>query len=331
MTYIILALLLFISFFGTYFFRKLAIHKKVLDIPSERSSHNIPTPKGGGLAIVLTWYLGITGLFFLSIIEKKLYFALLTGILLAFISLLDDLISLKPLLRLIIQCITAVVALWFLKGVASINVFGFVFSSPLILFPVTILGMIWFINLFNFMDGIDGYASIECVFIVLAMYIFTGSEIFLVLVASVLGFLYWNWPKAKIFMGDVGSTQLGFVLIILGIYYHNTTDFKIIYWIMLSSLFWFDATLTLVRRWINRENLSLAHKKHAYQRIVQAGFSHLKTDIYAMFINILILILVFITYYYKSMIVPGFLLTILLLICITWTIDKKYHFSNNGQ
>ena len=89
-------------------------------------------------------------------------------------------------------------------------------------------------------------------------------------------------------MGDVGSTQLGFILIILGIYFHNTSDLDIFYWLLLSSLFWFDATFTLIRRMINKETLSHAHKKHAYQRIVQSGFSHQRTLLFAIAINITI-------------------------------------------
>ena len=176
------------------------------------------------------------------------------------------------------------------------------------------------------MDGADGFASIEAIVISLVLFIFAGSWELLLLAASVLGFLYWNWPKAKIFMGDVGSTQLGFILVILGIHYHNTLDFSIFNWLMISSPFWFDATLTLFRRWKNGDNLSQAHRKHAYQRFILAGNSHLKLDIRLLELNLVILILVIFYRAIDMFKVPIFVLTILILYLITRWIDRKLPF-----
>jgi len=315
-----------LSFLGTMVLRKIALKQKMLDIPTERSSHDIPTPRGGGLAIVITWYIGISVLFYLKVINSDLYFALLSGILLAIISFIDDFTDIKPIIRIIIQFVTAIIALIMLEGINPLNIHGLKISSNYFLFPLTIVGIVWFINLFNFLDGIDGYASIETLIIALVAFIFTGNSINLVLMACVAGFLYWNRPKAKIFMGDVGSTQLGFILVILGIYFHNTGDFSIIHWLMLSSPFWFDATLTLFRRWRNREKLSRAHKKHAYQRIVQAGFSHLQTNLILIMISILIFVLILLSRIYQFLIIPFFLLNILFLYWLTRQADKKKPF-----
>lgn len=323
---ILLSGLLLISFLGTGMIRNVALKYKVIDIPVKRSSHSVPTPRGGGIAIVISWYIGISALFILGRLEKHIYMALMTGVLLGIIGFLDDLYSLKPSMRLVIQLITTLVALFFLDeyhlNFNSLNAF----IVNVLQLAVTIIGIIWFINLFNFLDGIDAYASLETIFIAAGIYFFVRDPILLILIFSVLGFLYWNWPKARIFMGDIGSTQLGFVVIILGIYYHKTTDFHIVYWLMLTSIFWFDATLTLIRRLINREKLSTAHKKHAYQRIVQAGFSHLKTDLYALIINAIILSVVLISYYWKALIIPGIALIVLLLYGTTRVIDKRYPF-----
>jgi len=323
--YLLVGLLL-ISFTGTYIIQKIAVQRNVLDIPNERSSHSIPTPRGGGLAIVISWYAGIIVLYLLDVLDKNLFLALLTGILLAIISLLDDIVSLKPLVRFFIQVITAVVAFYFLGGISSVNFTGIEISTNFILYPVSIIGIVWFINLYNFLDGIDAYASIEACFIGLSLFIFTNNIVNLILVASVLGFIYWNRPKAKIFMGDVGSTQLGFILAILGIYFHNTTNFNIVYWIMLTSLFWFDATFTLLRRWRNNENLSEAHKKHTYQRIVQAGFTHAKTVYYSLFINGILFGFVFISYHYRFLQIPAFVGIVSLLFGITRLVDKRKPF-----
>jgi Fuc2NAc and GlcNAc transferase len=298
----------------------------MIDIPNERSSHVSPTPRGGGLAIVITWYIGITILFYFNIIERNLYYALLCGLLLAFISLMDDLINLKPIIRLIVQVLTAGGALFFLKGINSVHIGGFYFDYNIVLLPIAIIGIVWFINLYNFLDGIDGYASIEAIMVAIGLYLFTGNLVLLILISSVIGFLFWNWPKAKIFMGDVGSTQLGFILIILGIYFHNSQQFTIIHWLILTSPFWFDATLTLFRRWRNKEKLSQAHKKHAYQRMVQAGFSHLKTDIYLIGINLILITLLVVVTEYSVLLLPVFISVIIFLYWITRQIDKRKTF-----
>lgn len=297
-----------------------------MDIPNERSSHLIPTPRGGGLAIVIAWYSGITVLFFSDLIGSDLYLALMSGLLLAVISLFDDIFTLKPGIRLLTQSASAIIAFYFLHGIDQVDLSVLSIKSVYILYPVSIIGIVWFINLFNFLDGIDGYASLEAIMISLVMYLFTGNIVCLILICSILGFLFWNWPKAKIFMGDIGSTQLGFILIILGIYFHNKSDLSIIQWLMLSSLFWFDATLTLFRRWKNKERITVAHKKHAYQRAVQSGFSHQKTLIYSLIINLIIIGLVLISKRYDFLLIPLFLINVLFLYWITKLIDKKIPF-----
>ncbi len=269
---VIIAALGFLSYLLTYLIRNFALRNKMVDIPNERSLHVIPTPKGGGIAIVLTWYVGITLLYFYGIIEHKLYFALLSGIMLALVSLADDLKGLSPHIRLIVQFLTAILAFYFLSGLRPLVIPELNINYNFYIYPFVIIGMVWFINLFNFMDGVDGFASVEVITISAVLFIMSWNLVTILLIACVTGYLCWNWPKAKIFMGDVGSTQLGFILIVLGIYYHNTLEFSILNWIMLTSPFWFDATLTLLRRWRNKEKLSEAHCKHAYQRIVQAGF-----------------------------------------------------------
>jgi Fuc2NAc and GlcNAc transferase len=176
------------------------------------------------------------------------------------------------------------------------------------------------------MDGVDGFASLEAMTICLVIFILSGNVINLLLIACLSGFLFWNWPKAKIFMGDVGSTQLGFILVVLGIYFHNIYKFSILNWIMLSSPFWFDATLTLYRRWRNGEKLSEAHRKHVYQRIVQSGFSHLKVNMWLLVINGFVLLMILIYREFKILQIPLFFLTIFLYYRITRIVDKRMPF-----
>ena len=322
-----LFIIIFISsFILTWLVRLTAIKKSLLDIPNERSSHNIPTPRGGGLAIAITWFIGISYLNFIGKINSNLYYALLSGILISIISFIDDIFSLKSTPRIIIQAISTALALYFIGGVSKIDLGFFIFENKLILTTLAFVGIIWFINLFNFIDGIDGYAASESIFVFLGLYLILGNSFLFLMVMAVAGFIPWNWDKAKIFMGDIGSTLLGFSIIIIALYFNKTGEFNILNSLILTSLFWFDATLTLFRRYLNKEKLSEAHKKHAYQRIVQFGFSHQKTVLISIFINIILLLITLFSYYNNKLTLLCFTLSLVLLFIVNKLIDNKKSF-----
>ena len=130
-------------------------------------------------------------------------------------------------------------------------------------------------------------------------------------------------------MGDVGSTLLGYTLGIFAIYENNLGEIPIFVFVILSSVFWFDATLTLIRRIRNRENITKAHKKHAYQRIVQYGYSHRKTVIFLFFLNVILLGLAWIAFACYKLIIPAFVINILFLYFINRKIDRKMPFPVN--
>ncbi len=298
----------------------------MVSVPNERSLHNTPTPNGGGLAIVITWYAGITIFYLNGIIDKVLFYSLLSGILLAIVSLIDDVIGLKPLIRLIVQFISAILAFIFLNGLRSLIIPEIEMNYQFIIYPLTIIGMVWFINLFNFMDGVDGFASVEAIIICAVLFVFSWNFSTILLIICITGFLCWNWPKAKIFMGDVGSTQLGFILVVFGIYFHNTLEFSILNWIMLASPFWFDATLTLFRRWRNGEKLSQGHRKHVYQRIIQMGLSHEKVNYFLIIINLITIMMIIFYRGYKFMQIPLFVFSMIFFYAITKYVDGKVPF-----
>ncbi len=283
----VLFIFLLLSFVLTYLVKYLADKKNLMDVPNERSSHNTPTPRGGGLAIAITWFSGICYLFFTHQIEQNLFYALLSGILISGISFLDDIYTLKSLPRIIVQSFSAFLALYFIGGFQELDLGFTIITNTYLLNTIGFVGILWFINLFNFIDGIDGYSSTGAVIISSVLYFFIQDILLLLLVVSVLGFIPWNWQKAKIFMGDIGSTLLGFTIAVLIINYNNQHQFSIIYGLIITSVFWFDATFTLIKRFRNKEKLSQAHRKHAYQRIVQFGFSHQKTVIISILINLL--------------------------------------------
>ncbi|MBN2816774.1 MAG: glycosyltransferase family 4 protein [Campylobacterales bacterium] len=310
------------SFILTYFVKEFALKKSLVAEINERSSHTVPTPHGGGIAIALTWFGGITYLYITNVIEFSLYGALLSGVIISVISYVDDLIELSPKIRLLAQALTAFFGLYFLGGLHEINLFFFQIDYVYFTNIFAFFMIIWFINLYNFLDGIDGYAGSEAIFIALGAYTLFGGEHFLVLAAAVLGFLLWNWHKAKIFMGDVGSTLLGYNVAIFTIYYANEHSSNFWIFILLFSLFWFDATLTLLRRYKNGEKLSQAHKKHTYQRLVQSGWRHDKVVLASILVNLFILSLIYII---DSTALLLFI-TLILLFFIVKFVDKKKEF-----
>lgn len=209
-----------------------------------------------------------------------------------------------------------------LGGLEAINFGFFTVENQIVTNVFAFFMIVWFINLYNFLDGIDGYAGSEALFLAIAGLLLFGGEHFIVLAVSVLGFLFWNWHRAKIFMGDVGSTLLGYTVAIFTIYYANESSQNLWIWIMLFGLFWFDATLTLFRRYKNGDKLSQAHRKHAYQRLTQSGWSHQKVVIWSIAINLLLLLVILLI----PNILASFVTTILLLYIIIKFVDYKKTF-----
>ena len=211
----------------------------------------------------------------------------------AVVGLIDDIIELSPKLRMIVFALVGATGLYIIGGLDTITFGLFDISNPIITSIIAMLLILWYINLTNFIDGIDSYLAMKFIFLSVAGLILFGADHFAVLGVSVLGFLYWNWHKAKIFMGDVGSTLLGYTIAIITIYYANIEATNLWIWVTLYGVFWFDATVTLVRRLLNGEKPSVPHKKHAYQRLTQAGWSHSKVTLHALGLNVVIFLLVY--------------------------------------
>jgi Fuc2NAc and GlcNAc transferase len=326
-----LLFLVLLSFALTYLVRKITIKYSIIDIPNERSSHTVSTPRGGGMAVAFTWFVGISYFWWNNKITIDIYLGLLTAIPLVIMGAIDDIISLKPSIRFAIQLLTAGVALYFIGGLNAIIFEGGPIKEIHIFNVLAFFAIIWSINLFNFLDGIDGYIGTEVIFIGISIYLLTNDMLGLLLAASVLGFLFLNWQKAKIFMGDVGSTLLGFTIAVLAIYHQNTCSASLGVWLILTSVFWFDATVTLLRRVKNKEKLSQAHRKHAYQRIVQAGFSHQKTVLYSLLLNIIGFGLAWLCIKYPKLEIIFLVLDILLLYIVMRLIDKRKPFEYSKQ
>lgn len=267
----------------TWKVRAIALSRGILDVPNDRSSHSAPTPRGGGIAIVVTTTLALAVSASLRVLPADLFVALAGGgAMIAVIGFMDDRRQLSARLRLAVHCVAALWATAWLGGVPPLVVGGQILSFGAFGYVLGMLGIVWVLNLFNFMDGIDGIAASEAVFIswggtVLALIVGTSPAvpvIALIFGAACCGFLLWNWPPARIFMGDVGSGYLGYLIAVLALAAARESTSGLISWLILGGVFFVDATVTLTRRIARGERVYQAHRTHAYQWLARRWASH---------------------------------------------------------
>ncbi len=282
------------SFAAAYAVRRNAVRLGLIQTPNARSSHSIPTPGGGGVGIVL----GGTIATAVSTIATPwpTTILLLTALCVAGIGFYDDRQPIPAAYRLGAQIVLSALALWCVVPVtALVSQIGLPLPT-LLVGVVTVVAMVYWINLFNFMDGIDGIAASQAIFMALAGIALadlhvdvlqTGSGLMLLgLAAATLGFLALNWPPAKIFMGDAGSTYLGFMLAMLALLTAAAGWLTLVQWAILGALFITDATVTLARRLLLRERVFEAHRRHAYQVLSRRWGGHLPVTLSFIGINV---------------------------------------------
>ena len=267
-----------LSFSATWLVLRLLTKQQVMDIPNERSNHKRPTPRGGGVAVLLAIVGGVVALFVLQseMPDSFIPVCAVTFGIAAFL-FMDDLRGLSIKWRFLAQ-ITAVIV-----GLMLFPAEGYVFQGMLPSWADKILtGILWvgFINLYNFMDGIDGITSMETIAIAIGIAFIAVisphfdaeyATISMVFVAAILGFLLWNWHPARIFLGDVGSVGLGYIigwlLLQLAISGHWVAA------LVLPGYYLADGGITLLKRILNKEKFWQAHSKHYYQQAVRGGRS----------------------------------------------------------
>jgi Fuc2NAc and GlcNAc transferase len=283
-----------LSMILTRWIKRQAVRLNLIDIPNHRSSHTQPTPHSGGIGFVISYFVGLTLLLNLGDLPTDLFFALVIGGAgVALVGYLDDLSSLSAVVRLVTHVAAAVWGLYCLGGMPPLDLGVVVWHWGWIGHIVGVIGLTWMINLYNFMDGIDGLAASEAVFVtvfVSALLMDYGAQSImwasLMLASTCLGFLVWNWPPAKIFMGDVGSGFLGYVLGILALASAAETPRFPLIWLILLGTFVTDTTITLLRRILQHQPFLQAHHNHAYQHAATYLNSHLKVTLAVQAINI---------------------------------------------
>lgn len=302
---VVLVIAFLISFLITKFLVHYLTKKGLMDVPNERSSHKIPTPRGGGLAIIISIFVSV---FFLKMFYPELP---IPGILffiglfiISLTSFIDDKLDLPASLRFLLHAVAAGAVIYETGGFEKFPLpdpLGF--NLYLFAIPLTFIWIVAVVNIYNFLDGIDGFAGTQALIGGLGIALLdlngVGFYLGLIIAAASLGFLFLNWHPAKIFMGDIGSASLGFVFATLPLYFSQTDQnigvFSVVIflWFFLS-----DGAYTLIRRALNGEKIWEAHKSHLYQTMVIYGKSHSEVVIKVMFPALLLTITFLFLYYF---------------------------------
>ncbi|MGZ8136786.1 MAG: MraY family glycosyltransferase [Methylococcaceae bacterium] len=254
--------------------RRYAIAASLMDIPNVRSSHHLPTPRGGGLAIVIVVLAGLPVLSKLGLLAQQTMWAILgAGAWIAWVGFLDDQGHIPARWRLLAHFIAVAWVLFWLGGLPVLVFGSYSIDMGWVGYIIGAFYLVWILNLYNFMDGIDGLAGIEAItvcfggMLLFLMHVETSAQYWqLVLLAmAVLGFLLWNFPRARIFMGDAGSGFLGIIMGIFSLQAAWAVPQFFWSWLILLGVFIVDATWTLLRRCWQGEKIYEAHRSHAYQ------------------------------------------------------------------
>ena len=303
--------------------RKFALSRAMLDVPNPRSSHTRPTARGGGLAIAVPVFAATAVLAILGRLPWDIAWAMLVGgTLVTGIGWLDDRRGVPAWTRALVHLMAGAWTVAMLGGFPSIRIGAAVFDLGPVGAAVAVVGIAWAINLYNFMDGIDGIAAGEAVSLGLVgggLLVASGRTdlgvLALVAAAASAGFLVWNWAPAKIFMGDVGSGFLGYFFAAIAITSERVEAVPLLVWTLLAGVFLFDATVTLVRRMIRGERWYLPHNNHAYQRAVRSGQSHAAVTTAVLGLNAVLASIGVILWVSDRFVIPGIGLAATLL---TW-------------
>ncbi len=270
---IVVAFAFVVSFCGCYWIVTRG-KKFLLDHPNNRSLHKVPVPRLGGVAIVAGVVCSVIA-YSVLLSETPSVYACVAVVALLLAALWDDKKNLPPLVRLSVQCVAALLLVWGEKLYVDMK------WLPVLSPVFGILALMWCINLYNFMDGMDGFAgsmgaigfaALACLGAIQGQMEYSTSCA--VIAAACLGFLCFNFPPARIFMGDSGSTLLGLAMGALSVQGWKMNLFSLWVPAVIFSPFWVDATITLLRRLYRGEKVWRAHRQHYYQRWVLVGYSH---------------------------------------------------------
>ena len=282
-----------LSLLFTGYMRHYALKKNIIDNPNERSSHSVPTPRGGGVAVVISYLLALGLLIYSNDISMHIGVTVIAaGFIIALLGFLDDHGHINSMLRLAIHFMVAIAVVISLGGFAEVAILNGIqlgFFANII----AVLFLVWLLNLYNFMDGINGIASTEVITSTISMAIIywvlnhiVDEKSLILLAACAFGFLLWNFPKAKIFMGDACSGFLGLILGIFALIALKVDIALFCAWLICLGVFIVDATFTLIRRVVTGHKMYDAHRSHTYQILSRHFNSHTPVTLAVAAINI---------------------------------------------
>lgn len=315
---------------GTAAYLRYARHKEILDIPNHRSSHQTPTPRGGGIVIVILTICAWGVATCLSMLSLKQGAALIiAGTLTAVISFLDDRGHVLRRVRFTVQIVACSIGLWFVYPInflPDIEIHTVDLNS-LFFMPLLLLALIWLTNLYNFMDGIDGIAAAQAIGVLIPtatiLYIHDASahaQLMVLFASIIFGFLIWNWSPAKLFMGDIGSTFIGLTLGILALI--TAQYISLWFWLIILACFISDTTWTLVTRLLTGQQWREGHRLHAYQKITTMNGNHKSTTLqYVVTTFVWLAPLAMISTIYPEYGLPLTVLAYFPLLCTCWKVN----------
>lgn len=271
-----------VSYFGIILYRRVAISRDIVANPNFRNLHTSPLPVGGGIVFSFVFVFSLFFIWWLNQISDDLFWVLaIGGGSTALFGFLDDLKDIRASSKLVAQFFLSGWLLFWLGGGPLLSID---WIPVLVAIPVTALFLVWMVNAYNFMDGIDGMAVSSAVFvsgvITLVLLLTNGDSeffsVFVLFLASISTFLFFNWPPASIFMGDSGSAFLGYIFGALILFTVKSGDISIWTWLIVFGYFFADTTVTQLMRIILVKKWYLPHRSHAYQNLARITGSHLK-------------------------------------------------------
>lgn len=327
-----------LSFLISLWFIRKADAFGLIDVPNERSSHDRPKPKGGGIGIVLGVLVAVSVAVLTSIVEiDRACFALLAAaVLMAVLGFYSDRIHLSPLIRIIIQVLIAAGAVAMIKLPESFEIAGWMLNLGWGKYIFAVIWLVAITNFYNFMDGIDGLAAAQGIFAGCGMILFgivlqraALIPFGLIIAGATAGFLILNMAPSRIFMGDAGSYFLGFLFAGVGL-----LDARLLVPVGLAlGVFIFDTVVTLARRILRNERWYQAHCSHFYQRTVKLGYSHVQVTgtLSAVFISLLTLAIL----YLQSSVIDKRVILVLVVLELSglayWIIEKEQNRQRSSQ
>ncbi len=325
-------LVLLISSLGTNWLIGFLTKRGVMDNPNQRSTHKHSIPRGGGIAIVVSILAGACLWYFLGAASLPGTYYWLGLVVIAAVSFLDDRLRLPVYVRIAVQLILA-----YLVAMETGGLEKFPLPDPISFdlksfnVPLSILWIVGVINIYNFLDGIDGYAGMQAVLAGVGLMVFDyqgpGFYMGMLLFCACIGFLRYNWYPAKIFMGDVGSTSIGFILATTPFYFSQGTAYQGVF-VMIILLWYFlsDGALTILKRVLRGEKVWKAHRSHLYQILVDGGMAQQAVVSYVMIRALALLLLLYLTItFYPQYQWVVLIMGLILLVLFQWKANRIAH------